>query len=344
MNIHHLRAICEVVHQGMKISTAAARLHKSQPGISRQVRELEEELGVKIFQRKRNKIELLTPPGRQILRVAERVLRDIDNLRLIGNEYSKQDAGDLTVATTHTQARYSLPDVVQGFMTRFPKVRLTLRQGNPVQCCELVAAGGADIAISTEIPAVPDELVCLPAYRLTRCIVARCGHPVLRTRKLTLEALAKYPVITFDTAFSGRLVVNEAFSRANIVPRVLLSAVDADVSKAYVERGMGVAILASVAFDPAKDTGLALRDASHLFKSSFLNVSIRRNAYLRGYMTAFVCAFAPHFTPEFLERAVAGEDIDMTHLRRSAPPLTHPAEKASSRKTTSAIRNHSLSR
>jgi LysR family transcriptional regulator, cys regulon transcriptional activator len=324
MNIHHLRAICEVVNQGMKISTAATRLHKSQPGISRQVREIEEELGVKIFQRKRNKIELLTPPGREILRVAERVLKDIDSLRLIGQEYSKQDVGDLTIATTHTQARYSLPGVVQQFMARFPNVRLTLRQGDPVQCCELVASGAADIAISTEIPAIPRELVCLPAYRLTRCIVARRGHRILRTRKLTLEALAKYPVITFDTAFSGRLVVNQAFASADIVPRVLLSAVDADVSKAYVERGMGIAILASVAFDPVKDTQLALRDASHLFKSSFLNVSIRRNAYLRGYMTAFMSAFAPHFTPAFLEKAVAGGDVDIAHLRRAARPLTHP--------------------
>ncbi len=342
MNVHHLRAICEVVNQGMKISAAAARLHKSQPGISRQVRELEEELGVKIFQRKRNKIEVLTPPGREILRVAERVLRDIDSLRLIGNEYSKQDAGDLTVATTHTQARYSLPDVVQSFMKRFPKVRLTLRQGNPVQCCELVASGGADIAISTEIPAVPDGLVYLPAYRLTRCIVARRGHPVLRLRELTLEALAKYPVITFDTAFSGRLVVNEAFSRASIEPRVLLSAVDADVSKAYVERGMGVAILASVAFDPVKDTRLAMRDASHLFKSSFLNVSLRRNAYLRAYMSDFVTAFAPHFTADLLARAATGEDIEMAQLRRSARPLTRPAGTLSRRKATSTIRNHSL--
>jgi len=325
MNIHHLRAICEVVNQGMKISTAAVSLHKSQPGISRQVREIEEELGVKIFQRKRNKIEVLTPPGREILRVAERVLRDIDSLRLIGQEYSKQDAGDLTIATTHTQARYSLPGVVQKFMARFPNVRLTLRQGDPVQCCELVASGAADIAISTEIPAIPRELVCLPAYRLTRCIVARRGHRILRTRKLTLEALAKYPVITFNTAFSGRLVVNEAFASADIVPRVLLSAVDADVSKVYVERGMGIAILASVAFDPVKDTQLALRDASHLFKSSFLNVSIRRNAYLRGYMTAFVSAFAPHFTPAFLEKAVAGGDVDIAHLRRAARPLTHPS-------------------
>ena len=327
MNIHHLRAICEVVNQGLKISTAATSLHKSQPGISRQVREIEEELGIKIFQRKRNKIEVLTPPGREILRVAERVLRDIDSLRLIGKEYSKQDTGDLTIATTHTQARYSLPDVVQKFMARFPNVRLTLRQGNPVQCCELVAAGAADIAISTEIPAVPEELVCLPAYRLTRCILARRGHPILRTRKLTLQALAKYPVITFDTAFSGRLVVNEAFASADIVPRVLLSAVDADVSKAYVERGMGIAILASVAFDPAKDTQLALRDASHLFKSSFLNVSIRRNAYLRGYMTAFVSAFAPHFTPAFLEKAAEGGDIDMAQLRRAARSLTHHPAK-----------------
>lgn len=323
MNIHHLRAVCEVVNQGLKISTAAQTLHKSQPGISRQVRELEEELGVKIFQRKRNRIEVLTPPGRQILRVAQRVLRDIDGLRLIGKEFAAQDAGELTVATTHTQARYALPHVVEDFLKRYPNVRLTLRQGNPVQCCELVAAGAADIAISTETTASFGELVCLPAYRLTRCIVARRGHPILRVRKVTLKTLAQYPIVTFDTAFSGRLVVNEAFSSAGIAPRVLLSAVDADVSKVYVERGMGIAVLASVAFDPDKDRGLAIRDASHLFKSSFLNVSIRRDAYLRGFMTAFISRFAPHFTPALLEKAAGGGDVGMAQLRRGARPLTH---------------------
>lgn len=321
MHIFHLRAVCEVVRQGMKISAAAQALHKSQPGISRQVRELEDELGVRIFQRRKNKIEVLTPPGREILRVAERVLRDIDSLRSIGEEHSSQHAGDLTIATTHTQARYSLPSVVEAFTHRYPRVRLRLRQGTPAHCCEMVVAGEADIAIATEADRTFDALVSLPAYTVPRCVVARKGHPILKARSLTLQAIAKYPIITFDQQFSGGRSVDAAFAAAGIEPRVMMSAVDADVSKAYVERGLGIAILAHAAFDPVRDRLLRSRDADHLFQSSVLHVSVRRHAYLRGYLLAFVSAFAPHLTRDLLERAVEGAEIDRRELEKHVRPL-----------------------
>src|SRR4051812_882396 len=218
MNIHQLRAICEVVKQGLRMSTAAEALFRSQPGISRQIREIEEEIGVQVFQRNKNKIQALTPAGREVVVVAERILRDIETLRLIGKEYSSNDIGELTIATTHTQARYSLPAAVETFTREFPKVRVTLRQGDPVQCCDLLAAGEVDVAVATETSRSYADLLAVPAYRVTRCIVAQRKHPVLREKNLTLEKLSEYPIVAFDTAFSGRRLVAEAFSGAGLTP------------------------------------------------------------------------------------------------------------------------------
>jgi LysR family cys regulon transcriptional activator len=321
MNLLQLRVICEIANHGLKITTAAETLHKSQPGISRLVREIEEELGVQIFRRRKNKIEVITEPGREIVRIAERVLRDIADLKRVGQEYSMRDAGELTVATTHTQARYSLPGVIEDFTRRFPNVHVTLRQGNPIECCKLAESGKADIAISTETREQFAQLVCLPAYLITRCVVARRGHPILKKGRLTLRKLSQYPIITFDSTFSSGSVLSEAFAGAGIRPRIVLSAVDADVSKAYVERGLGIAILAHNAIDRTKDLKLGTVDAQHLFPSSFLNVSIRKYAYLRGYMTSFVSAFAPHLSASLVRKAVDGADVDLPLLRRTAQAL-----------------------
>ncbi|MBI3043549.1 MAG: CysB family HTH-type transcriptional regulator [Betaproteobacteria bacterium] len=308
MNIHQLRAICEVVKQGLRMSNAAEALFRSQPGVSRQVRDIEDEIGIRIFRRKKNKIEALTPAGREVVRVAERVLRDIDSLRLIGKEYSSNDMGELTVATTHTHARYSLPRAIEAFTVRFPKVKVTLRQGNPVQCCELAALGEVDLAIATETSRSYEDLLSLPVYRVTRCIVAPRNHPVLKEKRLTLETLAQYPIIAFDTAFSGRRVVSEAFSQAGLAHNVVLSAVDPDVTKAYVERGMGIAILSRLAYDPVKDRSLGIVDASHLFKSSLLNVSMRRHTYLRSYVLSFIELYAPHLSREAVRKALESDE------------------------------------
>ncbi len=321
MNIHQLRTICEVVRQGLKMSTAAEKLFRSQPGVSRQIREIEEEVGVQIFRRKKNKIEALTPAGEEIVRVAERILQDIESLRQIGKEHLSHNVGELVIATTHTHARYSLPKVIDAFTRRYPNVRLTLRQGDPVRCCELVVAGKADVAISTETSRPYDDLISIPLYRVTRCVVAPRNHPILRHRRnLTIEMLSRYPIITFDSAFSGGWVVDKAFSRAGIKPNIVLSAVDADVTKAYVERGMGIAVLSRVAFDPARDKDLRIIEAGHLFDSSVLNASVRRNSYVRSYLVSFISTYAPHLSNELVHKALKG-GLDMQQMQLKVPDI-----------------------
>ena len=321
MNIHQLKAICEIVKQGLRMSTAAEALFTSKPGISRQVKEIEDEIGVRLFERRKNKIEALTPAGREIVAIAERILRDIETVRQIGKEHSRNDAGELVVATTHTHARYCLPKVIDSFTREFPKVKVILQQGKPGQCCELVATGGADIAICTETSPSCCNVISLPVYRVERCIVARRNHPILKLKRLTLEKLAQYPIITFDAAFGGQKIVTDAFSRAGIQPHVILSVADPEVAKAYVERGMGVTIVAKVAFNARIDRSLQVIDAEHLFKSSMLHVTLRKQPYLRGYVYSFISLYAPHLSKELVLQAIQGSKVDIPRLEQEMPLL-----------------------
>jgi LysR family cys regulon transcriptional activator len=223
----------------------------------------------------------------------------VDNLRQVAHEYSSEDRGALVIATTHTQARYALPSVISRFTQRYPKVRLSLRQGSPQDIAELVKSGEADIAIETEADELYEGLVLLPCYQWNRCVITQPKHPLLKERQLTLEGIARYPVITYDFAFTGSSPIKRAFDAKGITPNVVLTAIDADVIKAYVEMGLGIGILAKMAFDPARDLGLRLIDAGHLFDASTTRIGIRRNAYLRGYVYEFIELFAPH-----LKRAV----------------------------------------
>lgn len=320
MNIRQLKAICEVVKQGMKISTAAEALCKAQPGISRQIREIEGELGVQIFHRLRNRICGLTPAGEEVLQVAERMLLDVENLRAIGREHSSHDTGELIIATTHTHARYSLPPVIEQFAGDFPGVKLTLRQVSPIQACELVAGGSADIAICTETSRQLDGLVSLPVYRMAWDVVAAADHPILRERPITLAKIARWPIIT--QTFSGKRVITEALARAGRAPQVLLNGADADVSKAYVARGLGLAVLAKVAYEASRDRKLRLLNVQHLFEPSVLNMSIRRHHYLRAYAMSFISRYAPHLSLEVVRKAVAGDKVDLGRLREKLPVLT----------------------
>lgn len=322
MNIQQLRAVHEVVKQGMKVSSAADVLCKAQSGISRQLKEIEEELGVEIFRRSRNRIAGLTPAGREILQVAERVLLDIDNIRQIGEEYASPAGGSLTVATTHTHARYSLPPVVERFSRAYPKVQLTLRQGTPAQACGLVADGEADIAICTEPPRKPDRLAFLPLYYIEWDVVAPAGHPILRERPITLDKLANYPIITHDAAFSGQRVVTDAFSKVARAPRIALTGVHADVSKAYVARGLGLAVLAKVAYEPRRDKGLRLLKVEHLFQPSVLRVYFRRDKIVRSYVSSFVVRYAPHLSTENVNDAIMGRNLELRSLMGRLPALT----------------------
>ena len=306
MNIQQLRYIHEVVRHDLNVSSAADALFTSQPGVSKQIRLLEEELGVEIFVRNGKRLTGVTEPGRVVLSIAERMLRDLDSLEQVGQEFANETTGSLSIATTHTQARYSLPSVIRRFMQQYPGVRLSLHQGNPRQVCEMVLDGTADIAIATEAIADYNELVMLPCYQWNRCIVATPRHPVLQAQPLTLEVLARYPLITYDDAFTGRGQINKAFLGRGLKPNIVLTAIDSDVIKTYVSMGLGVGILARMAYDPAEDHRLGMVEAAHLFESSTTRIGVRRRAWLRGYVYAFIEGFAPHLTRQMVEQALAG--------------------------------------
>lgn len=293
MNLKQLKALCEVIDRGLSISNASQSLYRTQPSITRQIQELEQELGLDLFIRRRNRLLDVTPQGRQIEEIARRMLEDAKSIQRLSDDFSHIVAGEFSIATTHTQARYVLPRVIHSFLEKYPKVKLNLRQGTPTQCHHLVAQGRADIAICTETHDLPEEVVVLPCYGLSRSVVTLPGHPLLRVKSLTLAAIARYPIITYDEGFSARSIIDQSFAASGLTPNVVLSAIDADVSKAYVEMGMGIAILATIAFDAKKDTNLRRIDANRLFPPSTLGIVARRNNYLCGYMVDFMREFAP---------------------------------------------------
>ncbi len=304
MNLQQLRYLNEIVRQGLKISDAANALYTSQPGVSKQIRLLEEELGIEIFVRNGKRIIAITEPGKAVLAIAQRMLHEVENLKQAAEEFHSQDTGHLTIATTHTQARYALPPTVKQFVKRYPNVRLGLHQGSPTQIAEQVLSGEADIGIATESLSLYDELVTLPCYEWNHCVITPPHHPLLEEKKLTLAKIAQYPIITYDFAFSGRGKINAAFEAANIQPNIALTAIDADVIKTYVELGLGIGILAKMAYIPERDKRLAMMDAGHLFKPSTTRVAIRKNEYLRGYTYDFIELFAPHLTREVVAKAM----------------------------------------
>ena len=306
MKLQQLRYAVEVARQGLNVSNAAAALHTSQPGVSKQIRLLEDELGVEIFERHGKRVVAITEPGRAVIAIAERILSEAANLKRAGEEYANDSSGSLRIATTHTQARYALPKAVSTFKQKYPGVQLSIHQGNPTQICEQVLAGDADLAIATEAISEYAELVSLPCYQWNRCIVVPPRHPLLKVQPLTLEAVTRYPIVTYDFAFAGRSLVNKAFEGRGLKPNVVLSALDADVIKTYVELGLGIGIMAKMAFDPARDRKLRTIDAAHLFESSTTRLGIRRGAYLRGYAYEFIELFAPHLPRKSVERAVTG--------------------------------------
>jgi len=304
MNLQQLRYLNEIVKNDLSISAAAATLYTSQPGISKQIKLLEEELGVDIFIRNGKRFVGLTDPGKVIAEVAARMLLEASNLKQVGREFKDQQNGELTIATTHTQARYALPPVVKRFIQQYPDVKLGLHQGNPTQIAEQVLSGEADIGIATESLALYDELVTLPCYEWHHCVVVPPKHPLLLEKKLTLKKLAQYPIITYDFAFTGRNKINQAFNEAGIEPNIALTAIDADVIKTYVELGMGVGIVAQMAFVPERDKHLKMIDAGHLFEASTTRIAIRKNQYLRGFGYHFIELFAPHLTREIVSQAL----------------------------------------
>ncbi|OGA37312.1 MAG: transcriptional regulator CysB [Betaproteobacteria bacterium RIFCSPLOWO2_12_FULL_62_13] len=304
MTLQQLRYLCEVVRENLNISKAAQALHVSQPGLSRQLQLLEKELEVELFVRNRKRLVRLSQAGSQIFSLAERTLNDARNIKEAASECSAQNQGALTIATTHTQARYALPDIIRRFAKRYPKVQLSLRQGTPAEVSRLVSSGSADLSIATEPLEPPADIVLLPCYQLPRIVLAPARHPLLKVKRLTLEKLAAYPLITYDYSFIGRSKILRAFEARGIHPNIVLNAIDADVIKTYVESGLGIAIVPSMAFDRARDRNLRGIDARHLFEPNTIHVGIRRNHYLRGYMYSFIEMFAPHLKRPVVEKAI----------------------------------------
>lgn len=301
MKLHQLRYIHEVARQGLNVSTAAEALHTSQPGVSKQIQLLEEELGLQIFHRSGKRLTSLTEPGRIILERAERVLREIENIKRVGEDYTKVNEGSLTIATTHTQARYRLPPAVKAFVERFPNVRLNIHQGSPGHVAELVETGEADLGIATESIAERETLAALPCYRWNRCVVVPHGHPLLEDVPLTLEKIARYPIVTYDLGFTGSTSVKRMFEAHGLHPNIVLTAIDSDVIKTYVELGLGIGLLANMAFNTERDTSLVRLDASHLFPESTTYVAVRRDAYLRSYVYEFIRLVAPHLDRQAID-------------------------------------------
>lgn len=306
VKLQQLRYLREIVRAGLSISEAAKFLHTSQPGISKQIQMLEADLGVRIFERHGKRIVDVTAPGKAVLAIAERLLAETENLRRVGEEFSNEATGRFTIATTHTQARYVLPPVIKRFTDMYPAVQLNIHQGNPMQVAEQAASGEADIAIATEAFEQFEELVLLPCYQWNRTVVVLPGHPLLNETPVTLEAIASYPIITYDFAFTGRSQMNKAFELRDLKPNVVLTAIDADVIKAYVELGLGIGVIASMAFDARRDSGLRAIDAAHLFESSTTRIGFRRGAYLRRYVYDFIELFAPQLKRETIEAAIKG--------------------------------------
>ncbi|HEX2649388.1 MAG TPA: HTH-type transcriptional regulator CysB [Burkholderiales bacterium] len=304
MKLQQLRYLSEVARRDLNVSSAAEALFTSQPGISKQIKALEDELGIEIFVRNGKRLVGVTEPGRAVLAIAERLLAEAANLKRAGEEFANETLGTLTIAATHTQARYALPKAVAAFKRRYPDVQIVIHQGNPTQICEHVATGEADFCVATEAIAEHPALVALPCYQWNRCVVVPARHPLLKSAPLTLEAVARFPIVTYDFAYANRSLVNRAFEQRGLKPNVVLTAFDADVIKTYVELGLGVGILGKMAFDDKRDRHLRALDASHLFPSSMTRLGIKRGAYLRRYSYDFIELFAPHLSRELVEKTV----------------------------------------
>ena len=306
MNFQQLRTVRETLRCGFNLTEVAHALHTSQPGVSRQIRELEEELGIELFVRSGKRLTGLTDPGTHVMPIIEGILQGSHNLRAASQEYTAQQSGSLAIAATHTQARYALPTAVQEFRLQFPDVRLHLHQGSPHQVAEMLLSGEAQVGIATEALAEYAELVALPCYRWTHSVIVPPQHPLLAA-PLTLERLARYPLITYGSGFTGRGHIDQAFERQHIAPRIVMSAMDADVIKTYVELGMGVGIVASIAFEAERDTHLRAIDAGALFGINLTRLALRRGTYLRGYVYALIESFAPTLKRSVVDQAMAAE-------------------------------------
>ncbi|MEZ7832077.1 MAG: HTH-type transcriptional regulator CysB [Gammaproteobacteria bacterium] len=309
MKLHQLRYIWEVAKQGLNVSQAAAHLYSSQPGISKQIRLLEEELGLQIFTRRGKHLVEITPAGLEILETSGEILQQIEKIQSLAQEHSDAHRGSLSLATTHTQYRYVLPPIIRRFIDKYPDVALHMHQGTPTQISAAAVNAEADFAIATEALELYTDLHMLPCYRWNRSILVPKGHPLLEESNISLYKIASYPIITYTFGFTGRSKLDEAFDAQGLKPRVVLTAADADVIKTYVRLGLGIGIVASMAFDAEIDKDLVVLDASGLFEPSTTKIGFRRNSYFRGYMYDFIEMFAPHLNRDLVRRSLKAKSM-----------------------------------
>lgn len=306
MKLQQLQYVHEIINQNLNISLAAQKLNASQPSLSKQVRLLETELGIDIFARKGKHLTHITPAGQAILAEIEKVLTHTESIKRVAHEFNDSNNGVLNLATTHTQARYALPPVIKQFIQDYPDVSLHMHQGTPSQISEMAVNGKVDFAIATEGTKYFNQLITLPCYHWNRSIIVCKDHPFAKqTKKLQLAELAKYPIITYIFGFNSQSSLDEAFKQQQLQPKVVFTAVDSDIIKTYVRLGLGIGIIASMAWDPAQDKDLIALDASHLFAASTTKIAFSRNSFIRSYMYDFIKLFAPHLTPDLINKACA---------------------------------------
>jgi LysR family cys regulon transcriptional activator len=324
MKLQQLKYIWEVAHHDLNVSATAQVLYTSQPGISKQIRLLEDELGVEIFARSGKHLTRITPAGEAVLKVAGEILGKVDSIKQIAQEYSNNKKGSLSIATTHTQARYALPDIIEQFIERYPEVSLHMHQGTPTQIAEMAADGTVDMAIATEGMEHFSDLIMMPCYRWNRSIVVPRGHPLAAKGSVSLEDIASYPIVTYVFGFTGRSKLDEAFMDQELVPNVVFTATDADVIKTYVRLGLGVGILAHMAIDPERDRDLVTLDASHLFEASITKIGMRKGTFLREFQYQFIEKFAPHLTKDVVEKAMhCASRHELDELFKNTPLPTY---------------------
>jgi LysR family cys regulon transcriptional activator len=305
VNFQQLRIIRETVRRNFNLTEVANALYTSQSGVSKHIKDLEDELGVELFVRRGKRLLGMTEPGKELVAIVERMLLDAKNIKQLAEHFAKSDQGELTIATTHTQARYALPPVVVKFKKAFPKVRLILHQASPKEIVAMLLEGSADIGVATEALEENPDVVAFPYYSWEHAIIVPPGHELESVKPLTLEAIAASPIITYDPGFTGRSRIDNAFAKAGIEPDIVMTALDADVIKTYVELGVGVGIVASMSYDAKRDTGLRLLDASGLFARNTSRIAVRQGRYLRGYAYRFLELCSPDLTESVIRSSVA---------------------------------------
>jgi LysR family cys regulon transcriptional activator len=309
MKLQQLRCVYQIVQNDFNISKAAESLHTSQPGVSKQIQLLEDEVGIKIFQRNGKRLTSLSDAGNDLYKSILEIIREVANIKNISNEYEKDDTGTFTIATTHTQARYKLPKVVEAFVKKYPKINLNIHQGDPSQVTEQILKGDADVGIATESIGQNDNILCIPCYSWNRVLVFPKNHSLMKIKEITLQDIASYPMITYDYAFTGSTIVSEVFKEANISPNIMLTAIDADVIKTYVELGLGVGLIAEMAYDKNKDSTLESRDVSYLFPTSTTFIGIRKKTFIRGFTYDFIKMFTPDIKDSELRNFLTKKNI-----------------------------------